>query len=163
MTERLLSQNPFRTCDDKRGARVPAGTDTPPRVRGGFASHRTRPWRPGGLCPALAATRKRSSSACGRQIIRRRLRSEPGYRTEQSSPFAAISWDSSSDSGICPSRQGPRTLYGAGEPFGLRKSLPKKPGAAARSPVRHGVLAQDGDHRGARAGSEPAAKDALRG
>ena len=38
------------------GARVPAGTDTPPRVWGVFASHRTRSWRPGGLCPALAAT-----------------------------------------------------------------------------------------------------------
>ena len=34
MTERLLSQNPFRTCDDACGARAPGGQDTPPLQRG---------------------------------------------------------------------------------------------------------------------------------
>ena len=34
MTERLLSQNPFRTCDDACGARAPGGQDMPPLQRG---------------------------------------------------------------------------------------------------------------------------------
>ena len=34
MTERLLSQNPFRTCDDACGARAPGVQDRPPLQRG---------------------------------------------------------------------------------------------------------------------------------